>query len=161
MTNHPSREEMADAAARLDALEALHTREAGEAKPASAGTHRAAHSTGPSQAHLDAVALAIQKFTGAGEFAAFTTPRVLPPHIIVWDDREIFGHPTRLAATGVHRDGQVAIYLRSDLSPSTVHRNMLHELDHAHCHRFARRITGPSEWHEHRAIETASRLAWL
>lgn len=118
------------------------------------------HAPGPTPEHWHEVVDAIAKFTGAGKYERIGAGLILPDFTLVWDDPHL--KPHQLGAVGVHTDGGLTIYLRSDLTPEQCHRTMIHELTHCHDHQFFAPLPDRQDpVFEGRAQWMVQALAWL
>jgi hypothetical protein len=112
----------------------------------------------PTTEQLRAVREALEKFCGLGRWSHLTGYRLTEPFLISWDRSDF----PRARAAGVcatfatHSE----ICLRSDLSPTDLHRVTLHELTHVFCAPWIRAGVDV-RWLEQVATNTAARLAAL
>jgi hypothetical protein len=76
-----------------------------------------------------AVRTGLEKFMGLGRFS-FLSSHVMPAFDVTFDDPTM---PADCAATcRFYQDGSIVILLRSTRTPEQLHRDVLHECQHAH-----------------------------
>lgn len=114
--------------------------------------------SGPTGRHWYAVRRALEKFL-------LECPiEMLPAFDIRWDDTTLLSDDAN-ACVSFSGDGSAVVVLRSTLPPASVHRSMIHELQHLRDHVLCTEGMWlgliDREWLEGRAYDTAARLGPL